>query len=404
MMMLFEFPLILDAATGTELIKKGYDGSMSSEQWTLIHPEAIQDIQRSYIEAGSKVLYTPTFGANRVKMGNYGEQDKVSDYNLKLAALSREIAGKRAYVAGDLAPTSLSTPPMGEASFAEIYDTYLEQASALEKAGVDLFVIETISSVADARAAILAVKSIRDKPVMVSFTCDKNGRTFTGADVAAACVTLQSMGADIFGLNCSYGPEDMVPQLKRLSEFSKVPLLAKPNAGIPETVDGKTVYDCPPDEFVRFVPEMIKSGVKVFGGCCGTDATHIKALSEVLKDVRLEDTAAGDSEFLSTERHVFSLEELTAPERFIQCGEDLEDDAADFDEDEMIGIDLDNDPDLEELESSQWSFSSPVCFRCQDAEILESALRVFQGRAAFTGTLPQKELDPLVNRYGLVVL
>ena len=167
---------------------------------------------------------------------------------------------------------------------------------------------------------------------------------------------------------------------------------------------GKTVYDCPPDEFVRFVPEMIKSGVKVFGGCCGTDATHIKALSEVLKDVRLEDTAAGDSEFLSTERHVFSLEELTAPERFIQCREDLEDDAADFDEDEMIGIDLDNDPDLEELESSQWSFSSPICFRCQDADTLESALRVFQGRAAYTGTLSLEELDPLVNRYGLVVL
>ena len=403
--MQFSFPLILDAATGTELIKKGYDGSISSEQWTLMHPEAIQDIQRSYIEAGSKVVYTPTFGANRVKMGNYGEQNNVTEYNLKLAALSREVAENKAYVAGDLAPTSLSVPPMGDSSFTEIYETYLEQASALEKAGVDLFVIETISSVADARAAILAVKSVSKKPVMVSFTCDKNGRTFTGADVAAACVTLQSMGADIFGLNCSYGPEDMVPQLKRLSGYSRLPLLAKPNAGIPETVDGKTVYDCSPDEFVRFIPEMLEAGVKVFGGCCGTDAAHIKALSEALKDVRLAETTASDNEeYLSTERHVFSLNSVSVPERFIPCGEDLEDDAADFDEDEMIGIDLDDDPDLEELESSQWSFSSPVCFTSSDAAILESALRIFQGRAAYTGQLSTESLDPLVRKYGLIVL
>ena len=404
--MRFEFPLILDGAMGTELIKRGYNGEVSSEEWSVLHPEVIREIQASYIDAGSNVIYTPTFGANRIKMGNYGKQDSVREYNLKLAALSREIAGDRAYVAGDLAPSGLSTSPMGDASFSEIYDVYLEQASALEEAGVDLFVIETISSVADARAAMLAVRSVSSKPVMVSFTCDKNGRTFTGADVAAASVTMQAMGADVFGLNCSYGPEDMIPQLVRLSEYVHVPLLAKPNAGIPETVDGRSVYHCPPDEYISHLNEMIEAGVMVFGGCCGTDSSHIRALADAIRNTQLKPNShAEDGSFLlSTERHVFRVEPDSMPERYIICDEDLEDEAADFDEDEMMGIDLDADSDLEELESVQWSFSAPVCFRSGDAQILESALRAFQGRAAYTGSLSSEELEPLIGRYGLLVL
>ena len=400
--MLFEFPLILDAATGTELIKKGYDGSISSEQWTLMHPEAIQEIQRSYIEAGSRVIYTPTFGANRIKMEKYGLPDSVTDFNMKLAALSREVAGDDVYVAGDLAPSNLFIPSMAHDHFEEIYETYLEQASALEKAGVDLFVIETITSVADARAAILAVHEVSDKPVMVSFTCNKKGRTITGADVAAACVTLQAMGADVFGLNCSYGPEDMVPQLIRLSDYANVPMLAKPNAGMPKTVDGKTVYDCPPDEFVKLVPEMIAAGVKVFGGCCGTDASHIRALASALKDAELPEKGRHDGIFLSVERDVFPFKKGDSPERFIPCGKDLRTDASGFGKGEMMGIDLDGDSDIAELESVQWKFRNPVCFRSSDAEVLESALRCFQGRAAVTGEA--EGLEELAVKYGAVML
>ena len=401
--MRFEFPLILDGAMGTELIKRGYTGEMSSEEWSLFHPEAIRDIQRSYIEAGSQVIYTPTFGANRVKMEKYGLRDSVTDFNLRLAALSREVAGDGVYVAGDLAPSNLFIPSMAHDHFEEIYETYLEQASALEQSGVDLFVIETISSVADARAAILAVHEISKKPVMVSFTCNKKGRTITGADVSAACVTLQSMGTDVFGLNCSYGPDDMVPQLSRLSDYADIPLLAKPNAGMPKTVDGNAVYDCPPDEFVRLIPEMIAAGVKAFGGCCGTDASHIKALASVLKDAELPDKDRHDDLFLSVERDVFRIEEGTEPKRFVPCGKDLRTDSSGFGKDEMMGIDLD-DADIAELESVQWRFKKPVCFRCSDPEILESALRVFQGRAAYTGPLGRDSLAPLVSRYGLVLI
>ena len=401
--MRFEFPLILDGAMGTELIKRGYTGEISSEEWSLLHPEVIREIQSSYIDAGSRMIYTPTFGANRVKMEKYGLRDSVTDYNMRLAALSREVAGNGVYVAGDLAPSNLFIPSMAHDHFEEIYETYLEQASALERSGVDLFVIETISSVADARAALLAVRTVSTKPVMVSFTCNKKGRTITGADVTAACVTLQSMGADIFGLNCSYGPSDMVPQLRRLSDYADVPLLAKPNAGMPKTVDGNVVYDCPPDEFVRYIPEMIAAGVRVFGGCCGTDASHIRALSSVLKSAELPEKDRHDEIFLSVEREVFLLGKGAAPERFIPCGEDLRADASGFEKDVIMGIDLD-DADISELEAVQWRFKNPVCFRSSEPAILEAALRVFQGRAAYTGPLSAEELDPLVRSYGLVVI
>ena len=260
------FPLILDGATGTELQKRGFTGSDCAELWTLEHPEAILEIQRGYVEAGSRILYTPTFGANRTKLEAHGIFNQVGDFNRRLAALSKEAAGGRAWVAGDIAPTGLFLYPLGDTSFEELVDIYTEQAAALEEAGVDLFVIETMMTLAEARAAVLAVKSVSDKPVFVSFTCDENGRTLSGSDVTALLQIMQGMGVDAFGLNCSVGPDEMVKQLKRLREIARVPLIAKPNAGVPEVVDGETVYCCPPAAFTAHLEEMAAAGVWMFGG------------------------------------------------------------------------------------------------------------------------------------------
>lgn len=163
-------------------------------------------------------------------------------------------------VAGDIAPTGLFLAPLGEASFEELVDIYTEQAAGLEEAGVDLYAIETMMTLSDARAAVLAVRSVSDKPIFVSFTCDPTGRTLTGTDVAAALTVLQGMGVSAFGLNCSAGPAQMLPLLQRLREYARVPLLAKPNAGMPEIVDGRAVYDCPPEEFTACVPAMLEAG------------------------------------------------------------------------------------------------------------------------------------------------
>ena len=260
------FPLILDGATGTELQKRGYTGDVCAEQWTLDHPDAIIDIQRGYVAAGSQVVYTPTFGANRRKLEESGLFNCTADYNRRLAELSAQAVQGKALRAGDMSPTGAFLAPLGDVSFEELVDIYTEQAAGLERAGVDLFVIETMMTLSDARAAVLAVRSVSDKPIFVTFTCDENGRSVSGTDITAALVVLQGMGIDAFGLNCSAGPEQILLQLKRLREYARVPLIAKPNAGMPTIVNGKAVYDCTPEQFTALVPDMLASGVMIFGG------------------------------------------------------------------------------------------------------------------------------------------
>ena len=232
------YPLLLDGATGTQLQKHGMPAGVCAEKWTLENPDVILAVQKEYVDAGSRVLYTPTFGANRVKLEANGLFNKVEDFNLRLAALSKEAAGGRAWVAGDIAPTGLFLYPLGDTSFEELVEIYTEQAAALEKAGVDLFVIETMMTVAEARAAVLAVRSVSRKPVFVSFTVNEQGKTLMGSDVAAVLQIMQGMGIAAFGLNCSTGPDAMAGQLKRLHEIARVPLIAKPNAGVPEVENG----------------------------------------------------------------------------------------------------------------------------------------------------------------------
>ena len=192
--MQIQFPLILDGATGTELQKRGFTGDVSAEEWVLAHPEAIADIQRGYVQAGSQVLYCPSFGANRQKLEEHGIFNKTADYNRRLAELSKKAAEGRALIAGDLSPTGLFLAPMGQASFEELVDIYADQAAGLEQAGVDLYVIETMMTLSDARAAVLAVRNVSEKPILVTFTCDENGRSISGTDITAALTAGISAG------------------------------------------------------------------------------------------------------------------------------------------------------------------------------------------------------------------
>ena len=400
------FPLILDGATGTQLQKRGYDGTDCAERWVLEHPETILEIQRAYVEAGSRVLYAPTFGANRVKLEAHGIFNRVEEYNRRLAGLSREAADGRAWVAGDMAPTGLLLYPLGETSFEELVEIYTEQAAALEAAGVDLFVIETMMTVAEARAAVLAVRSVSKKPVFVSFTCDEKGRTLTGSDVTAVLQILQGMGVEAFGLNCSVGPKELTAQLKRLGEISRVPLIAKPNAGIPEIRGGETVYDCPPAEFTAYLAEMAAAGVAVFGGCCGTEASHIKALAEGTRGLQLRAPAPRFAERLpcATEKELFFLPTDTPIGEVLPCDEELESRLEDAMEEErpVIALAIREAAELDSFADCQYLIGKPLCLVCEDAELLEQALRLYQGRAMYEGSLPEPQLEPLAARYGLI--
>lgn len=404
--MQIQFPLILDGATGTELQKRGFTGDVCAEEWVLAHPEAIADIQRGYVQAGSQVLYCPSFGANRQKLEEHGIFNKTADYNRRLAELSQKAAEGRALIAGDLSPTGLFLAPMGQASFEELVDIYADQAAGLEQAGVDLYVIETMMTLSDARAAVLAVRNVSEKPILVTFTCDENGRSISGTDITAALTVLQGMGIDAFGLNCSAGPQEMLPQLKRLREYARVPLIAKPNAGMPQIVDGKAVYHCPPEEFTALVPEFLQAGVAIFGGCCGTDAGHIAALKKALDGAQITPPAPQHTALLpaATEKLPMYLPVDARHGAVIAVTESLEDDlleAMDGDE-PMVAVALTSPADAEALADVQYMIQKPLCLVCDDGDVLEAALRVYQGRALYEGPVPEERLETLRKKYGVI--
>ena len=401
------FPLILDGATGTELQKRGYTGDVCAEQWTLEHPEAIIDIQRGYVDSGSQVLYTPTFGANRRKLEEHGIFNRAEEYNRRLAALSEQAANGKALRAGDISPTGAFLAPLGDVSFEELVDIYTQQAAGLESAGVHLFVIETMMTLSDARAAVLAVRSVSDKPIFVTFTCDENGRSISGGNVTAALVVLQGMGIDAFGLNCSAGPEQMLPQLRRLREYARVPLIAKPNAGMPQIVDGKAVYNCTPEEFVALIPDMLRTGVAVFGGCCGTTAAHIAALRDALDGAAITPPAPLHTHMLpaATEKLPFPLPVDVRWSAILSLTADAEDALSDGQENDepVLAVRIDDWDGVQALADFQYLIAKPLCIVCDDSELLEAALRVYQGRALYDGGLPDSVLLPLRDKYGLLI-
>ena len=376
------FPILLDGATGTELQKRGYRGGISAEQWVLEHPDAITDLHNNYIEAGSDVLYAPTFGANRVKLEEYGVFNQVPEYNRRLAKIALDNAEGRALVAGDISQTGKFLKPIGNTTFREMLKIYREQADALEEAGVDLYAVETMTNLAEARAAVLAIRQISDKPIMVCFTCESNGRTMMGNDIAAALVILQNMGIDAFGLNCSTGPDQMLPHIQRLQKYAEVPLIAKPNAGMPKTKNGETYYDCGSEELASYVKDLAAAGVGIFGSCCGSTEEHIRAIHRELQNV-----------------------EFLPPHPDFQ-GKILEDSCEEAEEDDealFMTIELKAEEELDNLEDFQYAIPLPLCILCNDASLLEQALEIYQGRALYAGDLPEEELLPLANRYGLVI-
>ena len=401
------FPFILDGATGTEIQKMGYDGSNSSEEWALLHPDKMAELQRGYVEAGSDVVYAPTFGANRIKLGEHGVKESARDYNRRLVEISKKAVGDKAYVAGDIAPTGKILYPLGDIHFEELVELYSEQAEAMEESGVDLYVIETMMTLAEARAAVLAVKSISDKPVFVTFTCDETGRTLTGTDVTAVLQVMQGMGVDAFGLNCSVGPDQMLIQLKRLQEVSRIPLIAKPNAGLPVIVDGEPVYPASPEEFTEYIPALAEAGVEIFGGCCGTSKAHIAAIKASLANVKMHVPSPKNTDKLpaATGSDLFFLEPTAGYEHVLSCDAELEDkleDETDF-ACPLTAVKIVSEEELVHFEEAQTMIKKPLCILCDDAQLLEKALRLYQGRALYEGALAEEVLLPLVQKYGVII-
>ena len=270
--------IILDGATGTELQKKGMPAGVCPETWCLENPKILEGIHSSYAQAGAQIVYTCTFGANRFKLKQYGAQDAVETTNKKLARLARKACGKNVLIAGDIGPTGLFVEPFGDLPFEEAIDAFKEQARGLIAGGCDLIVIETMIDIQEARAALIAVKELKNIFTIVSMTYEEDGRTLDGTDAVSALITLQSLGADAVGCNCSTGPEKMAELISSMKTYAKVPLLAKPNSGIPRLEGMKTVFDMQAKEFSATSRKLGTAGANLLGGCCGTTPEHIKML------------------------------------------------------------------------------------------------------------------------------
>lgn len=276
-------PLLLDGATGSNLRAAGMPVGVSPELWVLEHPEVLLDLQRGYVEAGSRIIMAPTFSANRPGLKNFGLEAWLAELNAALVSLSKEAAGDRALVAGDLSTLGRPLEPAGDMPYSEAYDTYREQMEALAKAGVDLFALETLMGAEEAVAALDAAADFA-LPVMVSFSAEADGSLLFGGNVWETAVMLQEMGAAAVGVNCSVGPDQLESVIRSVRAAVDIPVIAKPNAGLPVMDErGQAHYSMGPEDFARHMEVLIKAGAGIVGGCCGTTPAYIRQLAKALK-------------------------------------------------------------------------------------------------------------------------
>lgn len=275
--------LLLDGATGSNLRAAGMPVGVSPELWILEHPEVLLDLQRAYAEAGSRIVMAPTFSANRPGLKNFGLEERLVELNAALVSLSKEAAGDRALVAGDLSTLGRPLEPAGDMPYSEAYDTYREQMEALAKAGVDLFALETLMGADEAVAALDAAADFA-LPVMVSFSAEADGSLLFGGNVWETAVMLQEMGAAAVGVNCSVGPDQLESVIRSVRAAVDIPVIAKPNAGLPVMDErGQAHYSMGLEDFARHMEVLIKAGAGIVGGCCGTTPAYIRQLAKALK-------------------------------------------------------------------------------------------------------------------------
>ena len=277
---------LADGAMGTMLQTMGLKPGESPDSWAIRNPEAILTVHRAYAAAGAEMLTSCTFGANRIKLSHYGLANEVAALNHAAVKLARQAGGGKVRVGGNLGPTGKLIRPLGELSFEEVFDVYAEQVTALTEAGVDYFILQTMIDIQEMRAALLAAKQYGRVPVVCQMTFEASGRTVTGTDPATAAVTLEALGADMIGANCSLGPDQLLPLIEKMVAATALPVTLRPNAGMPMLQDGRTVFPLSPEQYAAWVPRIVDAGVTTIGGCCGTTPAHIAAVRDALRGLQ----------------------------------------------------------------------------------------------------------------------
>ena len=432
--------IYLDGATGSNLVKAGMPSGVCPEQWILEHREVMLQLQKEYVQAGTNILYAPTFTANRVKLAEYHLEKNMSSMIHDLVAISKEAAagtpGHPVYVAGDITMTGEQLQPMGKMELEDLIAIYKEQILCLVDAGADLLVVETMMSLAETRAALIAAKEVCDLPVIATLTFEADGRTLFGTDAKTAAVVLESLGASAIGANCSTGPAQMEGIISDMVSVTTIPIIAKPNAGLPFLDEnGTTCYNMEAEEFTEEMQVLVNAGATILGGCCGTTPEFIRQLHDRFGTVA-QVTAARrpeDIRYLTSERitHSFGLEDgffvvgerinptgkkaLQAQlregnfEKVIQFAEEQETCGAKVLDINMgmSGID-EKLCMLRALEEVSGVTNLPLSLDSSYVEVLEAALRNYPGRALVNSVSLETEkfekLLPIVAKYGAMFI
>lgn len=429
-----EHPIFLDGATGSNLLKRGMPVGVCPEKWILENKDVLIGLQREYIEAGSNIVYAPTFSANRIKLKEYGLESQIKEMNHALVAVSKEAADGRAYVAGDITMTGEQLAPMGKLDFEELITIYKEQIGYLVEAGVDLLVVETMMSLQETRAALIAAKEVCDLPVMATMTFEADAKTLYGTDARTAAIVLESLGAAAIGANCSTGPDKMVDIIRSMSEVTSIPIIAKPNAGLPSLDEnGQTVYDMGEEEFAQGMKDIIEAGASIVGGCCGTAPSYIGALKATVGNVRLSERKAPAYRYLTSERKTvqFGLDDnfMIVGERINPTGKkklqaELKEGSMEMvmsfaEEQELCGAGIldvnmgmsgidEKKMMLKALETISGVTSLPISIDSSHVDVIEEALRRYPGRALINSISYEKTkfeaLLPIAKKYGAMFI
>ena len=422
--------LFLDGATGSNLQKRGMPSGVCPEKWILENEDVLIGLQKEYVEAGTNILYAPTFTSNRVKLEEYGLESQIREINHKLVSLSKRAAEGKAWVAGDLTMTGQQLAPMGTLDFEELVEIYKEQITYLAEAGVDLLVVETMMSLQESRAALIAAKEVCNLPVMVTMTFEPDGRALYGTDVLTAAVTLESLGADAFGVNCSTGPAQMVALFEKITSAVKIPMIAKPNAGMPVLdEEGNTVYGLGCKDFANEVKLLWEKGASILGGCCGTTPEHIKAMISLMKEEgpvkrnyekKCRVTGERMTVSFDTESPFMVIGERINPTGKKKLQEELRSKSMEMvlefaaSQEEkgasildvnmgMSGVD-EKELMLKAIEELSMATNLPLSIDSSHVEVCEAALRRYPGRAILNSISFEKEkiekLLPIAKKYG----
>lgn len=296
--------LFFDGGLGSLLQERGLEPGELPETWNLTRPEILIDIHKAYINAGADIINANTFGANRFKFDNLEEIITAGIANAKKAVAE---TGKKAYVALDIGSCGKLLKPMGTLDFADAVDVFAEIVRIGDKAGADLILIETMSDTYELKAAVLAAKENSDLPVFATVIFDESHKMLTGATPAAVVALLEGLNVDAIGMNCGLGPEQMKPIFEEMAEYASVPLIINPNAGLPRSENGRTVYDVGPEEFAGYMELLVKDGAWIIGGCCGTTPEHIMATYDRCKDLKPIPIVEKDITLVSSYSHAVEI-------------------------------------------------------------------------------------------------